>query len=110
MFFGVLRMPYEMAMSGEISRRQFYSRAQEAADRVEALEAEVARLRAAPAAGTVEKDAERYRHIREAQWFKAGFAKTEANASAFHYCGELLDQLVDAAIEAHNARSPSCGS
>ncbi len=29
MLFGVLRMPYEMAMSSELSRRQFYVRAQE---------------------------------------------------------------------------------
>jgi hypothetical protein len=42
MLFGVLRMPYEMAMSGELSRRQFYSRAQEAADRIERLERELA--------------------------------------------------------------------
>jgi hypothetical protein len=52
MFFGVLRMPYEMAMSNELSRIQFYSRAQEAADRVEKLEAENESLRrAAPVVG-----------------------------------------------------------
>lgn len=39
MFYGVLRMPYEMAMGDEMSRRQFYARAQEAADRVEKAEA-----------------------------------------------------------------------
>lgn len=60
------------------------------------LIAEVERLRA---------DAARYQHMRQAQWFKAGFAKTEANASAFHYGGELLDQLVDAAIEARTQTS-----
>lgn len=38
MFYGVLRMPYEMAMSDELSRRQFYDRVQEAADRLEAAE------------------------------------------------------------------------
>jgi hypothetical protein len=58
------------------------------------LIAEVERLRA---------DAARYRHLREAQWFKAGFARTEANASSLHYCGELLDKLVDAAIEKEKA-------
>jgi hypothetical protein len=42
MLFGVLRMPYELAMGDELSRRQFYGRAQEAADRIEALEAELA--------------------------------------------------------------------
>ena len=39
MLFGVLRMPYELAMSDELSRRQFYERAQEAADRLAALAA-----------------------------------------------------------------------
>lgn len=38
MLYGVLRMPYEMAMSNEISRLQFYQRAQEAADRLEKCE------------------------------------------------------------------------
>ncbi len=36
MLLGVLRMPYEMAMDNELSRRQFYDRAQQAADRIEA--------------------------------------------------------------------------
>lgn len=48
MFFGVLRMPYEMAMANELSRRQFYARAQEAANRVESLTAQVETLQAAP--------------------------------------------------------------
>ena len=34
MLLGVLRMPYELAMSTELSRRQFYERALEAADRI----------------------------------------------------------------------------
>lgn len=38
MLYGVLRMPYEMAMASELSRRQFYSRVQEAADRLEKAE------------------------------------------------------------------------
>lgn len=46
MFYGVLRMPYEMAMEGEISRIQFYGRAQQAADRVERAEAELNAARA----------------------------------------------------------------
>ena len=46
MFYGILRMPYEMAMEGEISRRSFYSTAQAAATRVENLEAEIEQLRA----------------------------------------------------------------
>lgn len=38
MLYAVLRMPYDMAMSDELSRRQFYSRVQEAADRLELAE------------------------------------------------------------------------
>lgn len=44
MFYGILRMPYEMAMNDELSRRQFYSRVQEAATRVEIAEANVEEL------------------------------------------------------------------
>ena len=47
MLFGVLRMPYEMAMVDELSRRQFWGRAQQAADELITLRAEVERLRAA---------------------------------------------------------------
>lgn len=36
MLFGVLRMPYELAMSTELSRKQFYDRAKYAADRIAA--------------------------------------------------------------------------
>ena len=45
MLFGVLKMPYEMAMGHELSRRQYWQRAQEAAERLERAEAELARLR-----------------------------------------------------------------
>jgi hypothetical protein len=38
MLFGVLRMPYELAMADEVSRFQFYDRAQEAAQRIEDYE------------------------------------------------------------------------
>ena len=38
MLFGVLRMPYNMVMGDEMSRIQFYSRAQQAADRLEKLD------------------------------------------------------------------------
>jgi len=44
------------------------------------------------------KDAARYRFLRDAKWFNEGFAKTEPQASAFHYVGDLLDSKVDAAI------------
>lgn len=42
MLFGVLRMPYEMAMRDELSRLQYYGRGQEAADIIEALQAKTA--------------------------------------------------------------------
>jgi hypothetical protein len=45
MLFGVLRMPFDMAMSGEIAQRQFYDRAQEALDRMTAAEAELDTVR-----------------------------------------------------------------
>lgn len=35
MLLGVLRMPYDLAMSSELSRRQFHDHAQEAAYRIE---------------------------------------------------------------------------
>jgi hypothetical protein len=50
MLYGVLRMPFDMAMQGEISRIQFYDRAQEAADRLEKAEQEAETLRSQLAA------------------------------------------------------------
>lgn len=38
MFYGVLRMPYEMAMGSELSRLQFHGRVQEALGRLERAE------------------------------------------------------------------------
>lgn len=38
MLYGILRMPYELAMNDEVSRFQFYQNAQRAADRIEELE------------------------------------------------------------------------
>jgi hypothetical protein len=167
MLYGVLRMPFDMAMSSYLSQRQFYDRVQEAARRLESAEARLVEIdsatppshSAAPvkdhvvrevvnrlrdtalefhAHGSLRerfarelepllvasrpaevvderqwvvaggrragrtflaalaRDAERYRWMRNAQWFKAGIAKTELNASSFHYSGDLLDQLVDA--------------
>lgn len=46
MFYGVLRMPYEMVVANNISLIQFYGRAQEAANRVEGAEAELTAARA----------------------------------------------------------------
>lgn len=50
MFYSILRMPYEMAMSDEMSRFQFYRNAQEAANRVERAESQLQALRDAMAA------------------------------------------------------------
>lgn len=48
MFYGVLRMPYELAMGGgEINRLQFYSRVQECATRCEQAESALEELREA---------------------------------------------------------------
>ena len=38
MLYGILRMPYELAMNDEVSRFQFYQNAQRAGDRIEELE------------------------------------------------------------------------
>lgn len=40
MLSGVIRMPFEMAMATEISRIQFYSRAQQALNELEALQSQ----------------------------------------------------------------------
>jgi len=45
LFFGILRMPYDMAMENETSRLQFYGVAQEAASQIERLQAELDALR-----------------------------------------------------------------
>lgn len=45
MLFGVLRMPYDMAMATETSRHQYWQRGKEAADRIEILERELAEER-----------------------------------------------------------------
>lgn len=52
MFYGVLQMPYEMAMGDELSRRQFYGRVQEAIDRLKKAEV----------------DAKRYQWLRAQHW------------------------------------------
>jgi len=50
MLLGVLKMPYEMAMSSELSRLQFHDRAQEAAERIETDAATIESLQAKVAA------------------------------------------------------------
>lgn len=46
MLFGVLQMPFDMAMENDLSRRQFYDRAQQAVDELARLRAEVEQLSA----------------------------------------------------------------
>lgn len=41
MLFGVLRMPYELAMGSEIARRQYHQRGIEAAEEIEQLQERV---------------------------------------------------------------------
>lgn len=41
MLFGVLKMPYDLAMADELSRIQFYNRVQEAVTRLEEAERKV---------------------------------------------------------------------
>lgn len=47
MLNAVIQMPYEMAMNDELSRRQFYERANQALDERNAKAAEIERLRKA---------------------------------------------------------------
>lgn len=47
MLFGVLRMPYEMAMGDELSRRQYHGRGIESADTIEAQAEHIRVLREA---------------------------------------------------------------
>ena len=48
MLFGVLRMPFDMAMNGNLSQHQYWQRGQQAADTIESLQARIAELEAAP--------------------------------------------------------------
>ena len=44
MMFGIAKMPYELAMSDELSMRQFYANTQRLVAALEAAQAEVERL------------------------------------------------------------------
>lgn len=46
MFFGILNMPYEMAMNDELSRYQFYQTVKQALIRIEKIESENEKLKA----------------------------------------------------------------
>lgn len=82
MLFGVLRMPYEMAMDSELSRFQFYQRAQEAADRLEAL--------SAPAVPETADTAELLRLLTNYQL--GGATKVDQDALYAHIDGLLAQQ------------------
>ena len=57
MLFGILEMPYALAMSDELSRMQFHARAKQACDQIRALEDEVSDLRMCLDAASHEIDA-----------------------------------------------------
>lgn len=101
MLFGVLRMPYEMAMEGEISRLQFYNRAQEAADRIERVESELAALRAA--AGSLIKAKGRYHTEQNYLGLVAAFdgqgkEKPVGSSGVYRSGNEATRRQIDAAI------------
>ena len=101
MFFGVLRMPYEMAMEGEISRLQFYNRVQEACYRIERLESELAALRAA--AGALIKAKGRYHTEQNYLGLVAAFdgpskEKSTGSSGAYRSGNEATRRQIDAAI------------
>lgn len=52
MLFGVLRMPFDLAMGDHLAQQQFYQRAQECADRLEKAEAALAALQQARTTAT----------------------------------------------------------
>jgi hypothetical protein len=84
MLFGVLRMPYDLAMYTELSRAQFYERTQEAADTIEFQAAEIAKL-------TAERDA-----MRESLWKCRGIEDSVCQYLAHCHtpcnkCGKLHD-------------------
>lgn len=70
MFYGVLQMPFEMAMDTHLSRLQFHGRVQEALTRLAAAE----------------EDAERYRYLRDG---------SSAIENVVIYTGAELDRAID---------------
>lgn len=110
MLTAVLSMPYDMAMADDLSRRQFYDRAQQALEVIERLTAERDEARAERDA--MAKDAERYR-----------FLSCKGVPPYFHRCsrwrleywnGEWWDPLMkeelDAAIDAQIEQEKANGS
>jgi len=70
MLFGVLRMPYDMAMSNEISRIQYWQCGQQAADEIESLRAELAAERQKREEAERERDELRAARMAYASEFK----------------------------------------
>lgn len=86
MLSAVIRMPYEMAMASEISRRQFYQRAQQAFNELGALQSQD------------RVDAERYRTLVESGDFTAGFG---SSIWGLRMSGSVCSkQELDAAVDA----------
>jgi hypothetical protein len=100
MLFGVLGMPYEMAMAREVSRFQFWQRAQEAMERIRTLEAQLA-----DAERRVKFTAERWavecERERDAAWNEAIEAAVEAVRIALNrrmppYTAQQFDAVIRA--------------
>lgn len=66
MLLGVLRMPYELTMSDDLSRAQFHQRAQQAADRIESDADRIAALEAENEA--LKSGWKAQRELRDAVW------------------------------------------
>lgn len=99
MFYGVLEMPYEMAMEGgEIAKLQFYNRVQEAVSRLKVAEAALAKQ--VPAQEQDKIDAQRYRFLRHAD-LDAMRDAYWPNSDVPE--GEEFDRCVDAAQLAQSA-------
>jgi len=96
MFYGVLRMPYEMSMADEISRIQFYGRAQQAADRVEHAESELNAARADLEIAR-KRDEEWHEHtIRKALELSDVVAELNAAHALLRDAFDEIDEISDA--------------
>lgn len=94
MLSAILRMPFEMAMADPISRMQFYQRAQQALNELEALQSQDL------------DDAERYRYLRDSAQLFSHFGdignsgwcvmrRDHTIRRVFTYNGPELDEAID---------------
>jgi hypothetical protein len=95
---GIIRMPYEMAMEGEISRKQFYDRAQKVLDENEALRTQLAEARKDA------DDAKRYRYLSDEYLYSHGTDRevgcvTQEDSETWVF-GKDLAVKIDKAIHA----------